>query len=199
MADSLPNAEQIDVLLQVTRIFEDLGIQYFVGGSLASNAYGFYRATADADVIAAIKPEQIQPLMTSLQPSFYVDAESLRTAVASRSSFNIIHLETVFKVDVFVAKFGAFHAAQFRRRQRKQIGTTEKDSAWVASPEDTILAKLDWFRMGGMVSDRQWGDITGVMKIQKHTLDLPYLRELAADMHLTDLLDKAFRDSGLID
>jgi len=199
MADPLPNAEQIDVLLRVTRIFEQLGIQYFVGGSIASNAYGFYRATADADIVAALRTDQIEALVNGLQPEFYADIEAIRKATSAKSSFNVIHLDTVLKVDVFVATPSSFHLSQFRRRLRKQIGTVEADAVWVASPEDTILAKLEWFRMGGSLSDKQWGDITGVMKIQKGALDLGYLREVAMEMKLADLLDSAMRDSGLLE
>lgn len=189
--------EQQQVLLQVIATLDQLGIRYCVGGSVASNAFGLFRATQDADIVAVIRPELAEALFNAFQASFYVDLESVRAAAISRSSFNLIHLETLLKVDVFVAKQDPFHVAQFRRRVQRSLGAENKDPVWLTSPEDTILAKLDWFRLGGGVSDRQWGDVTGVMKVQAERLDLAYLREMAAELKVCDLLERALQDSGL--
>ena len=125
-----------------------------------------------------------------------MDAESIRDAVRHRSSFNVIHLETMFKVDVFVRKQRPFDQAQFERRVAQVVATDPERTAYVASPEDVVLAKLERFRLGGEVSDRQWRDVLGVLKVQGERLDLVYLRRWAAALKIADLLEQALAQTG---
>jgi len=189
--------EQISVLLQVTGVLERLEVPYFVAGSFASNAHGLYRATADADLVADLKVRHAEPLAAALEKDFYLDRAAILDAVKRRASFNVIHLDTAQKVDVFLLKREWFPVSEMERRQRCRLSTERPDEVWMASVEDTILAKLDWFRLGGGVSDRQWGDITGVMKVQAERLDLKYLRDMARELKVSDLLERALTDSGL--
>lgn len=150
--------EATRITLLVTHILERLDIPYAVGGSLASSLHGVMRSTLDVDILADMQPEHIQPLVEALSQEFYADDEMMRDALEHQSSFNLIHYETAFKVDIFIRKSGPFDQMQLYRRREAIIATDPEESIYVTSPEDTILAKLDWYRMGGEVSDRQWRD-----------------------------------------
>ncbi len=97
----------------------------------------------------------------------------------------------MFKVDVFARKRRPFDQAQFERRTAQVVAIAPERTAYVASPEDTVLTKLEWYRMGGDVSERQWRDALGVLKVQGERLDLAYLRRWATALEVADLLEKA--------
>ena len=97
----------------------------------------------------------------------------------------------MFKVDIFVPWPRPFLRSQLARAQRQTFAFEPEISAKFASPEDTILAKLEWYRMGGEVSERQWRDILGVLKTRADVLDLGYLRKWANELKVTDLLERA--------
>ena len=191
------DAEQTQVNLLVIHAFDSLRIPYFLGGSMASSVHGIYRATADADFVAAVRPHHAEPLVALLHPAFYADLEAIRTAATSSRSFNVIHLDSMLKVDVFVARTDPFSLIQMRRRVLQAVSADGQTKFHVASAEDTVLAKLQWYREGGEVSDRQWNDVLGVLKVQGPALDRAYLREWARELKLVDLLDRALDDAGL--
>ena len=99
-------------------------------------------------------------------------------------------------MDIFIRKSRAFDQMQLNRRRRSVIASNPEESIYVTSPEDTILAKLEWYRMGGEVSDRQWRDILGVLKTRTGELDLEYLRKWATELHVSDLLERALKESS---
>ena len=194
----MPN-EPIAVTLLVIDALDALGVPYLIGGSLASAVHGVLRATLDTDLVADLRLEHAEPLARALGGTFYVDAESIREAVLHQRSFNVIHLETMFKVDVFVVKNRPFHHSQMERRMAQVIATDPDRTAYVATAEDTILAKLEWYRMSGDVSEQQWRDVLGVMKVQADRLDLAYLRQWAAQLNISDLLERAIKEAGFLD
>lgn len=188
--------EAVRVLMLVTRVCEDLRIPYLVGGSMASALYGVARSTLDADIVADIGLEQVHEFVAALDADFYADDEMIRGAIEHRSSFNLIHLETMFKVDVFIPKDRPFDRMQFDRRVEQVFSIEPEQKVFITSAEDIILAKLDWYRLGNEISDRQWRDILGVLKVQAGRLDMDHLHQWAAELNVADLLQRALKESG---
>lgn len=184
----------LTVLAQVTATLDQQNIPYVLVGSFASSIHGMYRSTADIDILADLQPEQVRRLYDVLQNSFYVDEHSIRDAVAQGRSFNAIHFDSVFKVDIFVAKSDEFALSQLNRRQLRRISSEKDDAVYVASAEDTILAKLRWYRAGHETSNTQWNDVLGVLGISRSSLDSEYLRIWAERLGVMDLLQRAFDD-----
>jgi hypothetical protein len=187
--------EPIAVTMKVVDVLEMLDIPYFIGGSMATAVHGVARATMDVDLVADLKPRQIGPLIVSLGEDFFADEQMIRSAVKRGISFNLIHKATMFKVDIFPSKNRPFEQSQFKRRVAYTLADDLKETAYVASPEDNILAKLEWYRLGGEVSDRQWQDILNVIKIQGDRLDQVYLEKWADQLKVSDLLQRALDES----
>lgn len=186
----------IEVTLKVVRVFEEMGIEYHVGGSLASSAFGIARSTLDVDIVADIRHEQATLLYESLKEEFYIDIDMIRDAINRRSSFNLIHLETMFKVDVFIPKNRPFDRQAFIRRIQKPVSAEDpSQQLFFATPEDTILNKLEWYKGGGEVSERQWKDVIGVLKVQREGLDISYLKSWAKELKVYSLLEKALKET----
>jgi hypothetical protein len=187
--------ETIGVMMLVVDAFERLDIPYLIGGSMASALYGVARSTMDADLVADLSQKKVDALVEALNTDFYIDAEMIRDAIRYHSSFNMIHLNSMFKVDVFIKQDRPFDHAQFQRRVEYLIIPNLQLRAFIATAEDIILAKLEWYHLGGKVSDRQWRDILGVLKVQAGRLDLDYLHQMAAELGITTLLQKALEEA----
>jgi hypothetical protein len=195
----MTDSDLVAALRPLADAFDALGVGYYIGGSVASSAHGIARASLDADVVAALEPEHIDPLTARLAPAYYIPTDRLRAAVAARSSCNFIHLATMFKIDVFVSKGRPFDREAAARAQDQAIDEAPDTPRFpVASPEDTVLAKLEWFRLGGETSERQWWDIVGVLKVTPE-VDRAYLQRWAASLAVTDLLDRAWADATASD
>lgn len=181
----------------VAKAFDKLGVLYYVGGSVASSAYGIARATLDVDMVSDLKPRHVAPLVKMLEPSYYIDADMILDAIHRCSSFNLIHLDTMIKVDVFVVEDTPYVRKAFERKRKDTLDDEQGLEFYLGSPEDVILSKLKWFSIGGNVSEQQWRDVLGVLKVQGNLLDMEYLRYWAADLGLAGLLEQAFRDAGI--
>ena len=188
--------DAITITVHVTNILEKLRVSYFIGGSLASTFYGMVRTTQDSDIIADLKPEHVPLLMDTLQDEFYMDDEMIADAITHHSSFNIIHRESMFKVDVFVPRPRLFIKMQFSRARKENLSSDPQMAAILASPEDTLLAKLEWYRLGGEVSERKWRDVLGILKVQSGSLDIDYMNRMADDLKVKDLLDRALKNAA---
>ncbi len=182
-------------MIPVVDAFEELGVTYYIGGSVASLAHGIYRATADVDIIADLRIEHVQPLVKLLEDAYYIDADMIRDAIKHRSEFNVLHLDTMFKVDVFIQKARPFDREVRRRAQQRELNLNENSRLFnLESPEDVILSKLEWFRLGDEVSDKQWIDITKVLAVQQHVVDRDYMAKWAAELGVADLLERAWKE-----
>jgi len=186
----------IEALTPVVEVLEDLGVPYHIGGSVASSIYGLPRLTIDADLVADLRPGQVRSIVIRLKAEYYVDEDSIRDAIRHRGSFNLIHYGTSLKIDIFIPKSRLFDQEELHRVQSKVLEGRDKPFV-VASPEGTVLNKLEWYKMGGGVSDRQWKDIQGVFKVQGTTLDMNYLKRWAAVLDVSDLLERALSEAGL--
>ena len=188
MIDPLAHA-----LSQLTPVLNRLGIHYVVVGGLASAARGIYRTTFDGDLLAIIAPLAAPSLVAALGKDWYADADMMERSIRASRSFNVIHIPTAQKIDIFPAT-DDFHASQIERATLATVFPTETDLQLpVASVEDIVLAKLKWYREGGEVSEKQWNDIGGVLATNPN-LDMNYLRPWAARLRVTDLLDKALAE-----
>jgi hypothetical protein len=196
--DNPPMPDAIRVSLIVTGILEEHGVPYLIGGSVASIIHGEPRLTNDVDLVAEIKEEQVSSLIAALETDFYVDDRAMRRAIRERRSFNILYLETMYKVDIFVPREDEWSREQMRLREgRNLVEGDDSTVRLVANPETTVLQKLWWFRRGNEVSDRQWRDVLGVLKVQADLLDHDYLKHWAAKLAISDLLEKAVDDAGI--
>ncbi len=173
-------------------ILDQLEIPYYVGGSVASSAHGIPRTTMDLDLVADLSPDQIDEFSLLLRPDFYADAPMMREALTRGRSFNLIHYGSAYKFDVFPARRDEYSRCEFARRKFtavRSLGPNPIECA-VATAEDTILRKLEWYRAGGETSERQWNDLRGVLKVSGAQLDRAYLREWARYLKVDDLLDR---------
>jgi len=186
--------DQLEVMLMVVEVLNRLNIPYVIGGSFASSAHGFARSTRDIDIVAAIEPEVAEEFTALLQSEFYADEQAIKRAVRAKQHFNVIHLNSMFKVDFFLLKGGEFNKKQIERRQQAAVGGYPDRKVYVLTPEDTILAKLVWYRKGNEVSDQQWEDILGVFRVQGDKLDTEYLNHWAKELGVADLLERVFGD-----
>lgn len=183
-------------LAPVARVLDALSVPFRVGGSVASSALGVARTTLDVDIVADLAEEHAAALVSELGDAYYVDAEMIREAVRRREAFNIIHLATMMKIDVFVRRTRPFDRQAFERFIMEPLGDDESRRFPVSTAEDIILHKLEWFRLGGGASKRQWEDVLGVMRLQGDALDRAYLERWATELRVDDLLRSAFEDAG---
>ncbi len=189
-------AEPVQVTQQIAQTFERFGIRYLVGGSLASSLHGIPRATQDVDIVADIKLNQVVSLVEALKADFYIDADMIREAIRSRSSFNIIHLATMFKADIFVLKPDNASQQEMMRREQYQISDDPKNQLYLATAEDVIINKLYWYHMSGGTSERQWNDVLGVIQVQSDQLDYVYLKQAAQQRGVSELLEQVLKDAS---
>jgi hypothetical protein len=184
-------------LAPVLQVLKDLGVRHFVGGSIASSAHGVARASVDGDVVAELSRAHVDAFVDALRASYYVPEARVRDAVARRASFNVIHLDTMLKIDVFVSRDRPFDRRAFERSRPASIEGLGEMPLPVSSAEDIILAKLEWYRRGNEASERQWTDVMGVLQASGEILDQDYLEAGSVELGLRDLLERALVEAGL--
>jgi hypothetical protein len=188
---------QPDLLAALAPVIDALkasGVPYYVGGSLASSTHGIPRASVDADVVADLRMEDVDTFVARLADSYYIEPTAARTAIERKASFNVIHLATMIKVDVFVPGDAPYERKSLERASESvPVGPLH---LVMATPEDTVIHKLLWYRKSGEVSERQWSDILGVLRVQGASLDGSYMREWATKTGVLDLLQRAVNAPG---
>jgi hypothetical protein len=184
----------LDLVLRVAGFLDGLGIDYALGGSMASSFFGEPRATMDVDIAIRVDPTLGEALLEQAGTEFYVPRESARRAFDERDSFNLIPYDGNLKVDLFVLGDGLLDRRQIERRQR--VALPERGAElWVTSPEDQLLRKLTWHALGD--SEKQWRDVIGILRVSAQHLDLVDLRETAAELGLSERLEEALAQARL--
>ena len=189
-----------ETLKPIIKIFEEIGISYYIGGSVASSVYGIARTTMDIDLVSNLNQNHISLLSQKLKHIYFIDENMILDALKTGSSFNLIHLETMLKIDVFILRDREYNKKAFERRRIDSI-SDEPDSiqVYLCSAEDSILSKLEWYKSGGCTSEHQWKDILGVIKVQGDLLDKEYLTNWAEQLEVSDLLKKAMIEGKVED
>jgi len=179
----------------VISAFDEMGISYYICGSIASSSYGISRATQDIDLVSDIRETSVNNLVSKLRNEYFIDSEMIKDAIRSKSSFNLIHLKTMIKLDIFILRDDLFHKETNQRKIRDTLDDDENSiKIFLCSPEDVILSKLIWFVNGNEVSESQWMDVLGVIKVQGENLDSEYLKHWAIELRIDKQLVKAFSE-----
>jgi len=187
----MAETEEYLVLKQLTDTLDDLKINYAIGGSIASSVYGKVRFTQDADITVAAFADKTEQLYNLLNENFYISNNAMCQAISNHGSFNVIHLESAFKIDIFIQKDDDFHRQLFLRRKKVRLDESIEHLFDIVSAEDIILLKLQWYQSAGCISERQWSDILGVLTIQSRALDMKYLKSSSEKLGLSGILQKA--------
>lgn len=184
--------DPVAVAGMIGRQLEKLGVPYVVGGCFASSLHGEPRSTNDVDIVADLDGPTVRLFVHSLGEDFYADASVATEAVRAAGSFNIVHIESAVKVDIFVAGSDPLDRERLRRRRRIVVGAIGNQATlYVDTAEDVVLRKLEW--RGGESSERQWRDVLAVLRVQQH-LDQTYLRTWSERLEITDLLVRALKE-----
>jgi hypothetical protein len=178
-------ATELDVLRIISERLEARALSFMLTGSFALAYYATPRMTRDLDIVVALQEKDISPLVASLAPDFYVDAEAARDAVRTQRLFNLLHLDSGIKVDLIVRKTTAYRRLEFERRIAVQVGDVH---TWIATREDLILSKLVWARDAG--SELQLRDVRSLLE---EGPDVAYLRRWAAELGVATQLEDALR------
>jgi hypothetical protein len=182
----------VAALAPVSNALRRLGVAHYVGGSIASTFHGAIRSTMDVDLVCDLTIEKVDEFLAAFHDDFYVSGPAVREAVARHGCFNVIHLPTAFKVDVFVGRGRLFDRAAMVRAMPATLGEVDGFTVPIATAEDSIIAKLEWFRLGDEVSQRQWDDVSRLAKLHGETLDMAYIRRMAESVGVDDLIDRLF-------
>ena len=177
------------LLARLANALDDVGVPWMLSGSLASAFHGTPRSTQDIDIIVVLTLRDLPALLAAFpEDDYYLSESAAREAVRVHGQFNVIDLQTGWKVDLILRKQRPFSLAEFDRRvEREVLGVRVP----VCSPEDSILSKLEWAsKMGG--SDRQLRDVTGIWELQRGALDLDYLGRWAGDLGVLGLWRAVF-------
>lgn len=173
---------ELDLLLDVTRRLEEAGLDYMLTGSMALNHYAQPRMTRDIDIVLALLLKDLETLPVIFGDDFYFSPEAAREAVLHQSCFNVIHNDSLIKVDFMIRKREDYRLVEFDRRQRIEV---EGSALWIVSKEDLILSKLDWARQSQ--SERQLSDVENLLATG---VDQTYLQTWSQKLNLTAMLTR---------
>lgn len=185
--------DPFEITAKVTRFLEHNQVEYFLGGSLASTVYGEPRFTQDVDIIVRLGAAVAERIASALGSEFYLSEVALREALSRGGSTNLIHLASNFKIDLILSGESEFERSEFERKIRLTVGS---QSFYFCSPEDIILAKLDWHKKSGGVLERQLRDIQTVLMVQS-SVNVDYLRRWADKLGVRPQLELSMTDAGL--
>lgn len=180
----------IAALTPVAEALRRLGVRHYVGGSVASTFHGAIRSTMDVDLICDLGPADVAAFVESFGEEFYISPVAVHDAVQRKSCFNLIHMPTSYKVDVFVSRGRPFDLMAMERATPQPLGTGATTMIPIATAEDSIVAKLEWFRLTNETSERQWDDVSKLVALIGDRLDIEHMQQMAVSIGVGDLLDK---------
>ncbi|MGB3507937.1 MAG: hypothetical protein WBA93_01570 [Microcoleaceae cyanobacterium] len=191
-------ASEIDLAVMLGEILDNLNIPYYLSAGLASSFWGERRQTEDADIAVILEPDKVEQLITVLSTEFYVSETAIDDAIRGRTNtFNVIHLASVIKADIYpIKQSNNFEISAMSRRRQVQLFSANK-SIYITSPEDIILQKLRWYKIADNYSQKQWRDILGVLKARRKILDFDYLKLWSDRLKLIPELEKALDETNL--
>ena len=176
---------QDELLLDVIRRLNKLGVIYMLTGAYAVSFHGEPRATHDIDIKINLQTKDITSIYENFKRDFYIGKDMVEDAVKEQRMFNIIHLDTGIKVDFWISKDANFDRLRMERRTKDSfLG----EPVYVASPEDTILVKLEWFK--NSESEKHWRDALSILKVSKKNLDYNYIEKWAKELGILDVWKK---------
>jgi hypothetical protein len=176
--------EQYELLKYVCRALERIGVKYFVTGSQATIVYGEPRFTNDIDIVVSLDLSQLDAFVDAFpEKEFYLSRAAARDAINQRTMFNVIHPTSGLKVDVVIPGNTPFDRRRFERAKPLQLAD---DFAPVfASPEDVILKKLEFYKLGE--SEKHLRDIAGVLKVSGERVDRAFVTRGASQLGVSDI------------
>lgn len=180
----------VAALSPVSAALTRLGIRHYVGGSVASSFHGASRSTMDVDLVAEMTDSHVSEFLKCLDRDFYLSEAAVRDAIRRKSCFNLIHLPTSFKVDVFVSRQRPFDVTAMNRATMEHLGDSHVLEIHIATAEDAIISKLEWYRKTNERSERQWDDVTRLLKLLGDAADMEYLSASAESVGVLDLLER---------
>jgi hypothetical protein len=182
-----------DIFREIITALDKARVPYMVVGSFASNLYGTGRATQDIDLVVSATPEQIR-LLLSLLPTdkYYFDLNTALEASRRKDMFNILDMNSGWKIDIIFEKPSAYHQQAFERRTAAEI---DRVPLFAATGEDTIISKLEWARLGE--SSRQIEDVAGILKVRGASIDRPYVDKWVEKLGLSSQWERARQLAGL--
>ncbi len=192
--DTTNKPSDIDVIAIFVSILEELGIKYALGGSIASSVYGRVRFTQDADITLEPFDDKAESFFEMVKDQFYISKNAMKHALIETASFNIIHLATAFKIDLFIRKNNIFGEQVLKRARNLSLSGKKEKKFSVVSPEDIILLKLLWYRDSGCSLQKQLEDVTAVFEVQADRLDLNYLKEWGKTLGISELINKFIKE-----
>jgi hypothetical protein len=184
----------VDALSPVVSAFRGLGIRHYISGSVASSFHGAARSTMDVDVVCEMSPAHVSRFVEQFGSDFYVSEPAIQEAIKRKSCFNLIHLPTSFKVDVFVSRRRPFDLNSMSRATIGCLGINNSIEVPIATAEDSIISKLEWYRKSNETSERQWDDVSRLIALLGNAADFDYLRSSAESVAVTDLLERLLDD-----
>jgi len=176
---------EIDIVRDITRKFEQASIPYMLTGSMAMNYYAQPRMTRDIDVVIAVGPDDADRVAGLFRPDYYVSEESIRESLAHESIFNLIHQEAVIKVDCIIRKSSEYRRVEFERRQKISILDF---TTFIVSKEDLIISKLAWTKNSH--SEVQFADVRNLLATG---YEAKYLEHWTRELGLDNLLKECLR------
>lgn len=180
-------------LTRLTAKLTAAGVPSMVVGSFASSFHGVPRSSQDLDLVIDPQPQSLRRFLADLPPEdYYADEDAARDALRRRGQFNVIDMATAWKADLIVRKARPFSIEEMSRRIE---GDLLGARVFVASPEDTLISKLEWAQQGGG-SQLQLRDVAGILQLRANELDFPYIERWVKELELGDLWRQVHGDSS---